>query len=31
MDPARYDQELERLLTQLAVKTKAIRDFEGQK
>jgi Peptidase C13 family len=31
MDPARYDQELERLLTDLAVKTKAIRDFEGKK
>jgi len=31
MDPARYDQELERLLTELAVKTKAIRDFEGKK
>jgi len=31
MEPALYDQELERLLTQLAVKTKAIRDFEGQK
>ncbi len=31
MDPARYDQELERLLTQLALKTKAIRDAEGKK
>ena len=31
MDPARYDQELERLLTDLALKTKAIRDLEGRK
>ena len=31
MDPARYDQELERLLTDLALKTKAIRDLEARK
>jgi Peptidase C13 family len=31
LDGARYDQELERLLTELAVKTKAIRDLEGKK
>jgi hypothetical protein len=31
MDPAQYDKELERLLTELALKTKAIRDAEGKK
>jgi hypothetical protein len=31
LDAARYDQELERLLTELALKTKAIRELEGQK
>ncbi len=31
MDPARYDEELERLLTELALKTRAIRDFESKK
>ena len=31
MDPARYEQELERLLTDLALKTKAIRDLEARK
>jgi hypothetical protein len=31
MDPARYEQELERLLTDLALKTKAIRDLEAKK
>ena len=30
LDPARYDQELERLLTNLALKTKAIRDREAK-
>ena len=30
LDPARYDQEMERLLTSLAVKTKAIRDREAK-
>ncbi len=29
LDPARYDQEMERLLTNLALKTKAIRDREA--
>lgn len=29
MDPARYEQELERLLTDLALKTKAIRDRQA--
>jgi hypothetical protein len=31
MDPARYEQELEKLLTDLALKSKAIRDLEGRK
>jgi hypothetical protein len=31
MDPARYEEELERLLTDLALKTKAIRDLEAKK
>ena len=31
MDPARYEQELERLLTDLALKTRAIRDLEAKK
>jgi len=31
LDPARYDQEMERLLTNLALKTKAIRDREAKK
>jgi hypothetical protein len=31
MDPARYEQELERVLTDLALKTKAIRDLEAKK
>jgi hypothetical protein len=31
MDPAQYDQQLEKLLTELALKTKAIRDAEGKK
>jgi hypothetical protein len=30
MDPARYDQELERLLTALALKTRAIRDLQAK-
>ena len=30
LDPARYDQEMERLLTNLALKTKAIRDREAK-
>jgi len=30
LDPARYDQEMERLLTSLALKTKAIRDREAK-
>jgi hypothetical protein len=30
IDPARYDQDLERLLTELALKTRAIRDLEAQ-
>ena len=29
LDPARYDQEMERLLTSLALKTKEIRDKEA--
>lgn len=29
-DPAKYDQELERLLTDLALKTRAIRDLEAK-
>jgi hypothetical protein len=31
LDPARYDQEMEKLLTDLALKTKAIRDLEAKK
>ncbi|MQA30424.1 MAG: hypothetical protein GEU82_11405 [Luteitalea sp.] len=31
MEAARYEEELEQLLTELALKTKAIRDLEGQK
>jgi hypothetical protein len=31
MDPARYEQELEGLLTDLALKTRAIRDLEAKK
>jgi hypothetical protein len=31
LEPARYDQEMERLLTNLALKTKAIRDREAKK
>ena len=31
MDPARYDEEIERLLTALAQKTRAIRQIEGKK
>jgi hypothetical protein len=31
MDAARYEQELERLLTDLALKTRAIRDLEAKK
>ena len=31
LEPARYDQEMERLLTNLALKTKAIRDLEAKK
>jgi len=31
MDPAQYEQQLEKLLTDLAVKTKEIRDREGKK
>lgn len=30
LDPARYDQDMERLLTSLALKTKAIRDREAK-
>ena len=30
LDPARYDQDMERLLTNLALKTKAIRDREAK-
>ena len=30
-DPARYEQELEKLLTELAVKTRAIRDLQAKK
>src|SRR5207249_4202737 len=30
LDPARYDQEMEKLLTNLALKTKAIRDLQAQ-
>src|SRR5262249_37325385 len=31
LDAAKYDQELEKLLTELALKTKAIRDLESKK
>ena len=31
MDADRYEQELEKLVTELAVKTRAIREFEGKK
>ena len=31
MDPARYDQDMEKLLTDLALKTKAIRDLQAKK
>ncbi len=31
MDQAAYDQQLEKLLTDLAVKTRQIREFEGRK
>jgi hypothetical protein len=31
IEPARYEQEMERLLTELAVKTKAIRDRQAEK
>ena len=31
MDPARYASELEKLLTDLALKSKEIRDLEGKK
>jgi hypothetical protein len=31
MDPARYEQELEKLLTDLALKTRALRDLQGKK
>jgi hypothetical protein len=31
MDADRYEQELEKLLTELAVKTRSIREFEGKK
>lgn len=31
LDAARYDAELEKLLTELALKTRAIRDFEAKK
>ena len=31
MDQARYDAEMERLLTELAVKTKEIRDRQAKK
>ena len=30
MEPASYEQELEKLLTELALKTKALRDLEGK-
>ena len=30
LDPARYDQHMERLLTNLALKTRAIRDREAK-
>jgi hypothetical protein len=31
MDPARYEQDMEKLLTDLALKTKAIRDLQARK
>jgi hypothetical protein len=31
MDEAQYDAQLEKLLTDLALKTKAIRDLQAQK
>jgi hypothetical protein len=31
MDPAQYEQNLEKLLTELALKTRAIRELEGRK
>jgi hypothetical protein len=31
MEPARYEQELEKLVTELALKTRAIRDFDTKK
>ena len=31
MDAARYEQELEKLLTDLALKTRAIRELEAKK
>ena len=31
IEPARYDQEMEKLLTELALKTKAIRDLQAKK
>ena len=31
MDPAAYDQQLEKLVTDLAVKTRQIRELEGRK
>jgi hypothetical protein len=31
LDPARYDQDLEKLLTDLALKTRALRDLEAKK
>jgi hypothetical protein len=31
MDPSAYDQQLEKLVTELAVKTRQIRDFESRK
>ena len=30
-EPARYDEQLEKLLTELALKTRAIRDLEAKK
>jgi hypothetical protein len=31
MEPARYERELEALLTSLAIKTKTIRELEAKK
>ena len=31
LDPAQYEQQLEKLVTDLALKTRQIRDFEGKK